>query len=699
MRKKLLSVILLLGMVLSLIPCEVGNATRYGNAASYYYYLQLVNEQGHAIGTDLYYNFTEQHPNFLFYDRTSEYTKEQMEKNLGFSTKYDTDIDCGEQGIRIFDKDGNEIYNHVYYVRPVSINSQTGYSNASLKIENVTYSGGRDLDADVTLVYGENSEKEISLRPDRDYYLKFMALDKDEVVNQYEDGEELRVAVCFGSSVKSVADSSTYQDTSCAYNITDVNGKTIYDTGVKVKVKKLEITESDIEHEDSFDLEDTINRWGKYPRDETFDQTYGHSVLWNPSITVNGRELSKNVDYTVDIRTGKNVMKEGAKVNVEGIGAYSGSWSTTIKINPVDISHFSTLEFLETSGFPEEKPKIQFVWQNGNKILDLEENLDYTVEYTQDEEEPNKYIATIKGIDRFGGTIEQVIYEKENDLSECTYTIPETLTYSVGLSNQYPDLTKIIVKDPSGRKLENGIDYELMPDDIFSERYGWEGTHRSNAGKHKIVLCGIGDYKGYLEIDYEIKPCTDITVVTVGNTVDEMIEYVSARENLIDPEDNSHYDFELTRGQDYTVEKKETDVAYLIVVNGIGNYDFTKTFTVLKSTANNSTGTTNSTKTSSAKAQQTQSNNKKISVGKVKGVKVVKKGKTVKLKWKKTSNAKGYEVVSSKKKNGKYKRIGTTTKTNFTKKVGKKKMYYKVRAYRKNGKKKVYGKYSTIVRK
>lgn len=213
------------------------------------------------------------------------------------------------------------------------------------------------------------------------------------------------------------------------------------------------------------------------------------------------------------------------------------------------------------------------------------------------------------------------------------------------------------------------------------------------------MLCGIGDYKGYLEIDYEIKPCTDITVVTVGNTVDEMIEYVSARENLIDPEDNSHYDFELTRGQDYTVEKKETDVAYLIVVNGIGNYDFTKTFTVLKSTANNSTGTTNSTKTSSAKAQQTQSNNKKISVGKVKGVKVVKKGKTVKLKWKKTSNAKGYEIVSSKKKNGKYKRIGTTTKTNFTKKVGKKKMYYKVRAYRKNGKKKVYGKYSTIVRK
>lgn len=86
------------------------------------------------------------------------------------------------------------------------------------------------------------------------------------------------------------------------------------------------------------------------------------------------------------------------------------------------------------------------------------------------------------------------------------------------------------------------------------------------------------------------------------------------------------------------------------------------------------------------------------------GVKATaQKGKKAKVKWKKVSNANGYEIYRATKKNGKYKKVTTITKnktvsfTNKSLKKGKT-YYYKVRAYRLMGGKKVYGLYSDIVK-
>lgn len=79
-----------------------------------------------------------------------------------------------------------------------------------------------------------------------------------------------------------------------------------------------------------------------------------------------------------------------------------------------------------------------------------------------------------------------------------------------------------------------------------------------------------------------------------------------------------------------------------------------------------------------------------------------KKGKKVKVTWKKVSAANGYEIYRATKKNGKYKKVKTITKkktVSFTDKSLKKgkRYYYKVRAYRLIRGKKVYGPYSEIV--
>lgn len=72
---------------------------------------------------------------------------------------------------------------------------------------------------------------------------------------------------------------------------------------------------------------------------------------------------------------------------------------------------------------------------------------------------------------------------------------------------------------------------------------------------------------------------------------------------------------------------------------------------------------------------------------------------SLKIKWDAAKYAKGYQIYRATSKNGKYSKIGTTTKTTYIDKrlTTKKTYYYKVRAYNKVGKKTYYGKFSPII--
>ena len=72
------------------------------------------------------------------------------------------------------------------------------------------------------------------------------------------------------------------------------------------------------------------------------------------------------------------------------------------------------------------------------------------------------------------------------------------------------------------------------------------------------------------------------------------------------------------------------------------------------------------------------------SIGAVKNIKAVRSAKNaLRLSWSKTAGAKGYEIYQASSKNGTYKKIATTTATNYKlKTTSKKTVYYKVRAYK-----------------
>lgn len=74
---------------------------------------------------------------------------------------------------------------------------------------------------------------------------------------------------------------------------------------------------------------------------------------------------------------------------------------------------------------------------------------------------------------------------------------------------------------------------------------------------------------------------------------------------------------------------------------------------------------------------------------------------TIRLIWVPVKNAQKYEIYRSKYSNKKFKKIGTTKKTQYVDKKGRQltTYYYKIRAVRKNGKKNIYSKYSITMKK
>ena len=86
-----------------------------------------------------------------------------------------------------------------------------------------------------------------------------------------------------------------------------------------------------------------------------------------------------------------------------------------------------------------------------------------------------------------------------------------------------------------------------------------------------------------------------------------------------------------------------------------------------------------------------------LSVTKI--TKAIRSGKNIRFSWKKVSGATGYQIVFAKKKNGSFKTLTKVNKGKIVSVIKKrvaKKVYVKIRAYKKQGKKMIYSKYSAI---
>ena len=376
----------------------------------------------------------------------------------------------------------------------------------------------------------------------------------------------------------------------------------------------------------------------------------GRPINPNISIIYNNKELTKDIDYSLNFLD--NINSGIAKVIITGCGNYTGQEEITFKILAKDVSKLD-ISNVEAQIYTGANIEPSIIVKDGN--ITLIENKDYELTYSNNK---NVGFASIlvKGIGNYTGTRNVEFEIKENEVEEIDIN---KCNISEIVNTEYTGkeiILPIIIKN------EN---VTLKEDTDYTITY----QNNKNVGTATITIQGKGNYVGSIIKTFNI---TTKQLSNLSATIDTNNKKYTGKDiktSII----LKNGDLILKEGIDYNVKyknNKNTGKA-TVTITGKGNYvgTITRTFNIVPKKA-----TLSSVK-----------NNKK---------------KSVKVTWKKDTQATGYEVYMSTSKNGTYTKVKTVTKnktTNFTKsKLKKKKTYYfKIRSYKTIDGKKVYGSYST----
>ncbi len=368
-----------------------------------------------------------------------------------------------------------------------------------------------------------------------------------------------------------------------------------------------------------------------------------------PVVTLSGKQLTVGTDYTVSYQNNKIVSTSTykAKVIIHGIGNYRGTVSKEFiiyskRLSDCKISYTSSVEYTGTR----QEPSV-IIYDGAYKMV---KGTDYTIGLGENTKIGSGTI-TIIGKGKYIGQVVKTftITQKSIDKLKFNYS-SQSKTYN-GTDQ------KLAIKIYNGSiLLKEYVDYKVTY------------SNNRNAGTAKVMVVGIGNYKGTKSLTFKIAKFNISkgkfsTIANQGYTKKSVKPSIKIKNGKITLKLGTH--FTVKYSNNVKIGKAK------IVITGKGtNYTGTKTlyFYILPK------GTPKVALTSSNKA--------------------------VFVKWKKISGASGYDVYYSKTKNGTYKSFGSTTSTSFKKtKLTKGTQYYvKVRFYVKISGKKVAGTFGAPVK-
>ena len=354
------------------------------------------------------------------------------------------------------------------------------------------------------------------------------------------------------------------------------------------------------------------------------------------TLTINGAAATEGTDFKLSYE-GDLVNAGTVTVTATGIGKYTGSVSTTYRINPQTLTSADTSISVESAYYngSEQKPAVS-VTHNGKKLTP---DTDYTVAYTNNIEVTDYARARITGQGNYKGTLTQYFTIRKQDISNCSIILsadsfpydgsdkrPEvtvksgnnTLTassdYTVSYSNNRAVGTATVTI--SGRNNYTGSaskSFRIVPADIANftaslsaSTFGYDGSKKKpsatvrsgnktltsgtdftvsysnnvNAGTASAVITGKGNYSGTITKEFTITPA-DISQLTASLSAD-IFRYNGAEQKPSVTVKSG--DKTLVPDTDFTVSYSDNiDVGTATVtITGQGNYtgSMTRTFTI-----------------------------------------------------------------------------------------------------------------------
>lgn len=354
------------------------------------------------------------------------------------------------------------------------------------------------------------------------------------------------------------------------------------------------------------------------------------------TLTINGAAATEGTDFKLSYE-GDLVNAGTVTVTATGIGKYTGSVSTTYRINPQTLTSADTSISVESAYYngSEQKPAVS-VTHNGKKLTS---DTDYTVTYTNNIEVTDYARARITGQGNYKGTLTQYFTIRKQDISNCSIILsadsfpydgsdkrPEvtvksgnnTLTassdYTVSYSNNRAVGTATVTI--SGRNNYTGSaskSFRIVPADIANftaslsaSTFGYDGSKKEpsatvksgnktltsgtdftvsysnnvNVGTASAVITGKGNYSGSITKEFIITPA-DFSKLTASLATGTFSYDGTEKKPEVTVKSGSK---QLTAGTDFTVSYTDNiNVGTAkAVITGKGNYSgtITKSFKI-----------------------------------------------------------------------------------------------------------------------
>lgn len=354
------------------------------------------------------------------------------------------------------------------------------------------------------------------------------------------------------------------------------------------------------------------------------------------TLTINGAAATEGTDFKLSYE-GDLVNAGTVTVTATGIGKYTGSVSTTYRINPQTLTATDTSISVESAYYngSEQKPAVS-VTHNGKKLTP---DTDYTVAYTNNIEVTDYARARITGQGNYKGTLTQYFTIRKQDISNCSIILsadsfpydgsdkrPEvtvksgnnTLTassdYTVSYSNNRAVGTATVTI--SGRNNYTGSaskSFRIVPADIANftaslsaSTFGYDGSKKKpsatvrsgnktltsgtdftvsysnnvNVGTASAVITGKGNYSGSITKEFIITPA-DFSKLTASLAAGTFSYDGTEKKPEVTVKSGSK---QLTSGTDFTVSYTDNiNVGTAkAVITGKGNYSgtITKSFKI-----------------------------------------------------------------------------------------------------------------------
>ena len=354
------------------------------------------------------------------------------------------------------------------------------------------------------------------------------------------------------------------------------------------------------------------------------------------TLTINGAAATEGTDFKLSYE-GDLVNAGTVTVTATGIGKYTGSVSTTYRINPQTLTAADTSISVESAYYngSEQKPAVS-VTHNGKKLTP---DTDYTVAYTNNIKVTNYARACITGQGNYKGTLTQYFTIRKQDISNCSIILsadsfpydgsdkrPEvtvksgnnTLTassdYTVSYSkNRAVGTATVTVTGKNNYTGSASKTFSIVPADIANftaslsaSTFGYDGSKKkpsatvrsgnktltsgtdftvsysnnTNTGTAKATIKGKGNYSGTITKEFTITPA-DISQLTASLSADIFRYNGTEQKPSVTVKSG---DKTLVPDTDFTVSYSDNiDVGTATVnITGQGNYtgSMTRTFTI-----------------------------------------------------------------------------------------------------------------------